>query len=137
MALVTLALLGVTAGLLLVTAQRDPIALKVARNAELLPRSMGSGQVINFYMAYLTNRTRKPITFRLDLDGSAADLVLNGPTSLQELAPEERRKLDFAIHAGKETLAEPRQVDILVRDGDGNKLARMSLFLTRPFGDDE
>jgi cytochrome c oxidase accessory protein FixG len=133
MALVAMALLGVTSGLLLVAAQRDPIALKVARSTELMPRAMGADQVINFYTAYLTNRTSEPLTFRLAMAGTVSDLVLSGPTRLQELGPGERRKFDFAIRAGKETLAEPRQVAILIKDDKGRKLAGMNLFLTGPF----
>lgn len=135
MALVTLAFLGIAAGLLLVTAQRDPIALKIARNAELMPRVVGAGKVVNFYSAYLTNRTQESLSVRLALAGPPSDLVLSGPTSLQKLAPDDRRKLDFAIQANIDTLAEPRRADILVKDGDGRNLAQMALFLTKPFED--
>lgn len=138
MALVGLALLGVSAGLLFAAGQRDPVGLKIARSAELMPQLMGSGhKVVNFYSAYLTNRTDAPLAVRLALAGPAADLALSGPTELQPFAPGERRRLDFAIQADKESLAEPRPVDILVIGAEGTRLTRSTLYLTRPREDHE
>jgi len=133
MALVTLALLGVTSGLLITISQREPVSLKIARNSELLPQTVSPGQVINFFTAYLTNRTEEPFAVRLELASEAVDLKLTGPTSLQKLGPGQRLRLDFAIQAAKETLAEPRPAAILVVEKDGRVLAQMSLLLTRPF----
>ncbi|MGW8312464.1 MAG: 4Fe-4S dicluster domain-containing protein [Desulfuromonadales bacterium] len=133
MALVTLALLGVTSGLLITLSQREPVSLKIARNSELLPRTVSPGQVINFFTAYLTNRTEEPFAVRLELASEAVDLKLTGPTSLQTLGPGQRSRFDFAIQAAKETLAEPRPVAILVAGKDGRVLAQMSLLLTKPF----
>jgi len=137
MALVSLALLGVTSALLISTSQREPVSLKVARNADRLPRSVSPQRVINFFTAYLTNRTTEPLAVRLEIATRAADLRLSGPTSLQELGPGQKSRFDFAIQADKETLAEPRPVDILVIDKDGRSLANVNLFLTRPFENHE
>jgi len=138
MALVGLALLGVSTGLLFAAGQRDPVALKIARSTELMPRLTASSQrVVNFYSAYLTNRTDAPLAVRLALAGSAADLELSGPTEVLQFAPGERRRLDFAIQADKQSLAEPRPVDILVIGTDGTRLARSTLYLTRPREDHE
>ena len=133
MALVGVALLGVTAGLLFAAGQREPMALKIARSADLMPRQIAAtGRVVNFYSAYLTNRSAEPLAVRLQLAEPGAGLALNGPAGLQEFAPGERRRLDFAIQADHDTLAEPRAVDILAIAADGRQLARSTLFLTRP-----
>ena len=138
MALVGLALIGVTAGLLLAAGQREPVSLKIARSSELLPRSLGNSQrVANFYSAYLTNRTADALAMRLTLAGPTDDLALSGPTGLRVFAPGERRRLDFAIQADRQSLTEPRSVDILATAADGRQLARSTLFLTRPHEDHE
>ena len=137
MALVTLAMVGVLAGLVLATTQREQVSLKIGRNPDLLPRLLKNDRVANFYSAYLTNRTEATLTIKLVISNPAEDLEISGATQAFELTPKEHRRLDFAVFADKESLAEPRPVDILVVSASNRKLASMNLFLTRPRNSDE
>ncbi len=137
MALVSLALIGVVAGLVLASTQRDEVAINIGRNPTLLPRTMAGNRVANFYTAYLTNRTGVEVGVMLSLASSEEDLVLSGPGVVQVLAPAERRRIDFAVFAERNSLSQPRPVDILVVSEDGRNLAESRLFLTKPRTNDE
>ncbi len=132
MALVALALFGVVAGLLIATTQRDLVSLKIGRNPTLLPRYIKDNSVANFYSAYLTNRSNRALQIRLALARPSEGLSISGADSLQTLEPNEKRRLDFAILSDKESLAEPRAVDILILTADNQQITSMNLFLTRP-----
>ena len=137
MALVTFTLVAVLGGLLVVTTQRDAVSLTIGRNPELLPRRINAEKVVNFYSAYLTNRTEEEIQLRLAIASPENDLELSGPTSLQRLGARERRRLDFSVIADIDSLAEPRAVGIQLLSQDNQRIAEMELYLTKPRTSDE
>jgi len=134
MALVALALVGITTGLVLATAQRSLVTLKVARSTSLLPRSMGTTQTANFFTIFLTNRSSDTIELQLAVTDSDTDspLELSGPIALQQLAPGEHRRLDVAILAEQQSLDQPRPCELQVLDRHGRPLTSLTVYLTRP-----
>lgn len=132
MVLVSLATLGVLAGLFLTVTQRDLVSFKVSRNVNLLPRIIDNNSVANFFSAYLTNRTGNEMKIRLAINDQAEDLSISGSERLQTVMPGEKRRLDFVIFSNKESLAEPRPVDIMIVTADNQQVSSMTLYLTKP-----
>ncbi|MDT8440330.1 MAG: 4Fe-4S dicluster domain-containing protein [Desulfuromonadales bacterium] len=130
--LLGLALAGTVAALFLTVTLRAPVVVKLARNPELPPRSIGAEQVVNFYSVYLTNRGQEPLTIALRLDEAADTLHLSGPTGPQQLAGGEKRRLNVAIHADAAGLRAPRPATLLIVDTTGKPLNRAKLYLTAP-----
>ena len=132
MALVTIALVGISVGLVLATVQRDLVSLKAGRNPDLLPRVMRSGEIANFYTVYLTNRSTREIAMTLAVDAGNADVRLSGATGQLQMLPGEKKSFDLALAASRESLSEPRPVELVARSGDGELLGSVTIYLTQP-----
>jgi cytochrome c oxidase accessory protein FixG len=130
MALVTLATIGVFAGLIIASNQRDPVSLKIGRNPNLLPRLVQEGKVANFYTAYLTSRSDEELKVKLRIANQDPDLVLSGADKLQTLPAGERKQFNFAVFADQASLAEPRPASILVISEQQETLAAQQIYLT-------
>jgi len=136
-ALVTIALFGVSAALVLATVQRDLISLKAGRNPDLLPREVQSGEIANFYRVYLTNRSNRTILLSLTVGDRDPDVRLNGATGRLQMLPGEKKNLDLALTTSQESLSGPRPVDLVARSDEGEKLSTITIYLTKPMERDE
>jgi cytochrome c oxidase accessory protein FixG len=132
MALVALATLVVTAGLIAATVQRPTLTLKIARNAQLLPRATPDGGVINFYSAYLVNQTDCPQTVRFRVSTGPAGVQWRGAVEPLQLAPGEHRRIDFGLEAGDTALLASRDVMVALLDAAGDERATAAVILTPP-----
>jgi hypothetical protein len=94
MVLVLSALLGVG----IVT--RPDATIKVQRGAGGVVRLMADGSIVNFYSAYLENRSTRPAKFTLEVaPESGYSMILIGPVGDMEIAPNTNRKVDFVLKA--------------------------------------
>jgi polyferredoxin len=132
MALVAIACLLLAAGLLIAATQRSPLTLKAARNPALLPQTVAEGRVINFFTAYLVNRSDQPVTVSIMVASGPLEVKWRGPASPLRLAGSEHRRLDFGIEADAARLAAAPQVELVLQDAAGNRLAATPLTLTGP-----
>ena len=132
MALVGLALIGIVTGLVVAVTQREPVALKVARNSELMPRSIANQQIVNFFTAYLTNRSSGPLEIQLQLVNQNNDLSLSGPVKLQKIEAQKKMRLDFAIQSKAVNSSRPRPVELQVSDASGQSMTHVTLYLVQP-----
>jgi len=131
MVLVAMALFGVCAGLVFATVQRSDLSIKAGRNPSLLPRILETGQVVNFYSVYLTNRTNQALEFELVATGGD-DIIMTGSANMRVLEPGERKRFDVALETGHDTLAESRPVTLEARGRQGERYGTTTIFLTRP-----
>jgi type II secretory pathway component PulJ len=99
----TLLLGGLAAGLailLLVAIQtRAPATLKVSLSHQAASRQLANGDQLNFFNAWVNNRTTGAIVCRLEAEDrhSRQSLQLKGQTHDIRLKPGENRKLDFVL----------------------------------------
>lgn len=94
------ALIGILSILLLVAIQtRAPATLKVALSYQAASRQLANGDQLNFFNAFVNNRTAKALV--CDIEARDADngqiLELKGQTHDIELQPGENRKLAFIL----------------------------------------
>jgi cytochrome c oxidase accessory protein FixG len=77
---------------------RTEATIKVQRGAGGEVRLMADGSVVNFYTAYLENRSTRPAKFTLDVaPESGRSMELIGPVKDLEIAPNTNRKVDFVL----------------------------------------
>jgi cytochrome c oxidase accessory protein FixG len=131
-ALVAGACLAVTIGLLVAATQRSPLTLKTARHPALLPRVVAGARVVNFYSAFLVNRSQRPYTITLELGPLPLAVQWRGPSASLQMAAGEHRRLDFGLETDIGQLATPRAVDVVLRDTAGTILATSTVTLTGP-----
>ena len=129
-ALVAVALLGMTVALGVAAGERSALSLKVARNATLLPRTVGSGTAANFFTLHLTNRSAAPLSVMLAVDAAGEDIVLSGPELPLQLSAGEKREAGIALRTSAASL--PRTVTLSARDAAGQVLAGEKLQLLPP-----
>jgi cytochrome c oxidase accessory protein FixG len=132
MLLVTSACLAVTATLLIAATQRSPLTLKAARNPTLLPRLVAEGRVANFYTIYLVNRSDQPQQVELVIDSPPFTVQWRGPGRALQMGAGEHHRIDFGLEADAAEFSSPRQVELLLRDSAGTRLATTTLTLTGP-----
>jgi cytochrome c oxidase accessory protein FixG len=132
MALVATACLFLTAGLLVAATQRSPLTLKAARNPALLPQSVTEDRVINFFTVYLVNRSDRPVTASISVEARPLVVQWRGPDNRLRLAGNEHRRLDFGIEADAAQLAAAPQIELVLQDAAGKRLAATSLTLIAP-----
>lgn len=132
MALVTLAFLVVAVGLVVAAGQRSPVTLKVARNTTLLPRAVAGERVLNFFSAYLVNRSVESQTISFDLAPGAFDVQWRGPAGSLPLAAGEHRRIDFGLEAAVRDVKRPQRIELALRDASGAAIAATELTLTAP-----
>lgn len=130
--LVTSACLVVTAALLIAATQRSPLTLKAARNPTLLPRLVAEGRVANFYTVYLVNRSEQPQQVELVIDSPPFTVQWRGPSGPLQLGAGAHQRVDFGLEADAVEFDTPRQVELLLRDSAGTRLAATTLTLTGP-----
>lgn len=131
-ALVTVVFIGVTAGLVVASWQRSPVTLKVARNPVLLPRTVAGGKVLNFYSAFLVNRSGRPHAVALAVAPGPVAVHWRGPAEPLQMAAGEHRRIDFGLETAALELTVPRPVVLVMRGTDGTPLAEATLILTSP-----
>ena len=132
MGMVLVALAGVTTALVLSAVQLPEASLKLSRTAAA-PRQLEDGRLVNFFTAYMTNRSTAAgaFTLRAQLaDGSP--LEIRGPATDFLLAAGERRHLDFAVVAPASQRPETVPVTFVLRDSQGGVTARAEAFITAP-----
>ena len=79
---------------------RTEATIKVRRGAGGEVRQMADGSVVNFFSAYLENRSTRPAIFSLDVaPESGYSMTLIGPVKDLEIAPNANRKVDFVLKA--------------------------------------
>jgi cytochrome c oxidase accessory protein FixG len=132
MALVAGACLIVTASLLVAATQRSPLTLKATRNPTLLPQVVAPDRVVNFFTAYLVNRSSQPLTVSITVAAAPVAVQWRGPESPLQLAGGERRRIDFGLEAEAAQLSATPQVELVLRDASGATLAATRLTLTGP-----
>lgn len=132
MALVTLAFLAVATVLVVAIAQRSPLSLKVGRNPALLPRATANERVINFFTAYLVNRSREDQAVSFAIASEAFDVQWRGPAGPVQLAAGEHRRIDFGLEAEARELSQLRQIELTLRNSAGSPVATATLSLTGP-----
>jgi cytochrome c oxidase accessory protein FixG len=130
--LVTSACLVVSAALLIAVTQRSPLTLKATRNPTLLPRLVAEERVANFYTVYLVNRSDRLQHVELVIDAPPFAVQWRGPSGPLQLAAGEHQRIDFGLEADAGQLDSPRQVELLLRDTAGARLAATTLTLTGP-----
>jgi hypothetical protein len=132
MALVAGACLAMTVGLLVAATQRSPLTLKTARHPALLPRAVAGARVVNFYSAFVVNRSQRPYKIILELGPSPLAVQWRGPSTSLQMAAGEHRRLDFGLETDIGQLATHRTVDVVLRDTAGTILATNTVTLTGP-----
>jgi hypothetical protein len=132
MALVAGACLAVTVGLLVAATHHAPLTLKTARHPALLPQVLGGTRVINFYSAFLVNRSERPYSITLQVGPAPFAVHWRGPSEPLQLAAGEHRRIDFGIETDTGHLVTPRTIEVVMRDASGNLLAASPVTLTVP-----
>ncbi len=129
MALITGLCVALTVTVAVSAGQQHSVTLSLARNPQLLPREGGSGQVINFFSAYLANQTGTPGQVRLHLS-SPTGVDLRGPGEPVILAPGEKRRIDIALVVAADRLAMPLPVTLQLLGADGRIQAQAEAYLS-------
>jgi len=132
MTLVTLAFLVIAGAFTVAATQRSPLTLKVARNPALLPRAVAGERVLNFFTAYLVNRSSTPQSFSLVVTTTAINVQWRGSADPLLLAAGEHRRIDFGLEADARQLVTPQPVELALRDASGASFATTTLTLTGP-----
>lgn len=130
MALVAVALLGMSIALGVAAGERSSLSLKVARNAALLPRAVGGETTANFYTLHLVNRNTSAQAVMLAVDSEGAEVLLSGPELPLQLKAGEKRETGIALRTPSSSL--PRTVTLTARDAAGRQLASETLRLLAP-----
>jgi polyferredoxin len=79
---------------------RTEATIKVQRGAGGEVRLMPDGSVVNFYTAYLENRSKSQAKFTLAVaPESGCSVTLIGPVKDMEIEPNTNRKVDFVLRA--------------------------------------
>jgi cytochrome c oxidase accessory protein FixG len=128
--LVGAALLAVVGTLAIAASERAPLSLKVARNAALMPRQVGTGQAMNFYTLHLVNREASPQHVLVNALSGDAPVELRGPAQPIILEPGEKRRIDIGLLTGLTGL--PRNITLQLQAQDGRLLASEQLQLITP-----
>ncbi|NJC88337.1 MAG: 4Fe-4S binding protein [Desulfuromonas sp.] len=129
-ALVAAALLAVAGILAVAAGERAPLALKVARNATLMPRPADTGQAINFFTLHLVNRERLPQPVLIVATADGFPLELRGPAQPIILEGNEKRRIDIGLVASLGKLPLPATLEL--QTTDGHLLASEQLLLLAP-----
>ena len=115
--LIAASLLAVAGTLVVAAGERAPLSLKVARNATLMPRPVGSGQAINFFTLHLVNREGSPQQFLINATSAGATLELRGPAQPLILNAGEKRRIDIGLLTGLAGLPRAARLELLTTDG--------------------
>ncbi len=79
-------------------AHRTEGTIKVGRGGDGGVRRLSDGGVVNFYTAYVENRSRTPAVYGIRVEGAAGEKVeLLGPTNELKVDANENRKVDFIV----------------------------------------
>lgn len=80
------------------TIHRSVATIKVSRGGDGGVRRLPDGGVVNFYTAYLENRSRVPALYGIRVAGVAGEKVeLLGPTEKIKVEANENRRVDFMV----------------------------------------
>lgn len=112
------------------TVHRSEATIKVSRGGEGAVRRLPDGAVVNFYTAYLENRSQAMARYDIAADGPAGRKVeLLGPTSGIIVAANENRKVDFIVKVAPAPAAPEKLKLRLVRGGKPVAAAEMTLLV--------
>jgi cytochrome c oxidase accessory protein FixG len=111
-------------------AGRLQATMKIQRGGEGRVQRLADGAVVNYYTAYLENRSTTPASYAIALEpvaGCRAELI--GPVGNIRLAPNENRRVDFAVKIAPAPAA-PRTIHFnLVHDGKTLTVASILLMV--------
>jgi cytochrome c oxidase accessory protein FixG len=111
-------------------AHRSEATIKVRRGGDGTVRRMPDGAVVNFYTAYLENRSRSPAVYDImagELKGHRLELL--GPTQRITVAANENRRVDFMVKVSPAP-AVPEKLELrLLREGTPVAEAKMTLLV--------
>jgi cytochrome c oxidase accessory protein FixG len=132
MGLVLVALAGVTTALVLSTVHLPGASLKLTRTAAA-PRLMEDGRLVNFFTAYVTNRTTEAGVFTLNAQlADGLPVEIRGTAPDLHLAAGEHRRLDFAVIAPATPSGRTVPAVFLLLDSRGRVTARTDALITAP-----
>jgi cytochrome c oxidase accessory protein FixG len=96
--LLAAAIVVMSAILAFATSHRSEATIKVSRGGGGAVRKLGDGALVNFYTAYLENRSSKEGVYEIradDVPGFRVELL--GPTARITLAANDNRRVDFTV----------------------------------------
>ena len=111
-------------------AHRSEATIKVSRGGDGTVRRMPDGAVINFYTAYLENRSRTAAVYDITVGAVAGCRVeLLGPTQRISVAANENRRVDFMAKVSPAPVAAEKLEFRLLREGKPVAAAKMTLLV--------
>jgi len=129
--LVTLAICALATALILSVSLRPSVILKAGRNAALPVRYLADGDIANFFTLYLDNRDNREVIVDI-ATAEGSEVTLTGETARLHLAPRQRRRVDLALLSSPNPDSTPRPVELFIRDGAGNRLDQLTIYLNNP-----
>jgi len=112
-------------------AHRSEATIKVSRGGDGAIRRMPDGAVVNFFVAYLENRTQTAAVYEIaggDLPGKRIELL--GPTRGIRIAANENRRVDFIVKVTPAPAGAEKMKFRLLREGKPVAEAEM-MFMVR------
>lgn len=123
--------LGILAVILAVAIiNRSEATIKISRGGDGAVRRLPNGGVVNFYTAYLENRSRSASVYDItasNVPGHQVELL--GPTRQVRIAPNENRRVDFMARVTPVPATPLNLVFSLSREGTPVAQAEMKLLL--------
>ena len=111
-------------------ARRSEATIKVSRGGDGTVRRMPDGAVVNFYTAYLENRTRSPAVYDITAGEVAGQRVeLLGSTQRISVAANENRRVDFMVRVSPAPATAEKLEFRLLREGKPVAEAKMTLLV--------
>ena len=111
-------------------AHRSEATIKVSRGGDGTVRRMPDGAVVNFYTAYLENRSRTDAVYDIaagELAGRRVELL--GPTQRISVAANENRRVDFLVKVSPAPVAAEKLVFRLLQEGKTVATAMITLLV--------
>ena len=123
-------ILLLTGILALATFHRVEGTIKVSRGGDGGVRRLPDGGVVNFYTAYLENRSRTPACYGISVAGMAGEKVeLLGPTENIKVDANENRRVDFMVRVTPAPSSPEKLKLRLLRGGKPMAEAEMTLLV--------
>jgi cytochrome c oxidase accessory protein FixG len=128
--LLALLILVLSGMLLFATAHRSEGTIKVGRGGDGAVKRLPDGGVVNFYTAYLENRSRVAAIYTLAVAAPGGEKVeLLGPTAGLRVAANENRRVDFMVKVTPVPAAPEKLIFRLLRGGGKIAEAEMTLLV--------
>ncbi len=128
--LVMLLIMALSGMFLFATLHRSQGTIKVSRGGDGTVRRLPDGGVVNFYTAYLENRSRVPALYGIRVSGGAGQKIeLLGPTERIKVAANENRRVDFMVRVTPAPAAPEKLKLRLLQEGEQLAEAEMTLLV--------